>query len=188
MFTLQKALLISGAAIFVFATLGMFYQEAIMVTLFTLFIPGPLFGLIISIFKKAALLQRVLFFVSACLIYFFTLYLIDIKNIDYKLAPTRILIASVLSAVLVQVLFDIIFRSKMIFLDTVLRPSALGFVSSIVSAIATFFFNGISSTTGWLTIPLWMGLFSIFPLWYFLFGQHLIRSGKISNIYEFNMI
>ena len=184
MFNFQKTLLIAGGVVFIFATLGMLYQEAIMVMLFTIFIPGPLFGLIISIFKKAALFPRILFFLSTCLIYFLTLYLIDVQSIDYKLAPGRILIASILSAVVVQVLFDIIFRLKISLLETLLKPARLGFFASIISTITAFFLTTIPSTTGWLTVPLWIGLFSIFPLWYFLFGRHLIQSGKVSNLHR----
>lgn len=114
MFTFQKTLLIAGCFIFCFATLGMLYQEAVMVMLFTLLIPGPTLGIIISFFKKSTVIPRLLFFLAACVIYILTLYLIDIKNIDFKLSPLRILVASTLSSVLLQLFFDIILNLKSI--------------------------------------------------------------------------
>ena len=178
MFTFQKTLLIAGCVIFCFATLGMLYQEAIMVMLFTLLIPGPALGLIISFFKKSAIIYRLIFFLTTCIIYILTLYIIDIKNIDYKFSPIRILPASTISAVLLQLFFDIIFKTKINYKDTFVRPAVLGFIASILTTIAAFFFK-IASTTGWLTVPLWPGLFSIFPIWFYLFGKQLVQTGKV---------
>src|SRR4051812_38982337 len=121
MLTFQKTLLIAGCFILCFATLGMLYQEAIMVMLFTFFIPGPALGLIISLFKKSKIIQRLIFFLTACIIYVLTLYIIDIKNIDYKLSPIRILLGSTISAVLLQLFFDIIFRTKINYQNTFIR-------------------------------------------------------------------
>ncbi|MCW3074402.1 MAG: hypothetical protein JWP69_1471 [Flaviaesturariibacter sp.] len=180
MSTFQKTLLIAGCFIFCFAILGMLYQEAIMVMLFTFFIPGPTLGLIISFFKKSTIIQRILFFLTACIIYLLTLYIIDIKNIDYKLSPIRILLGSTIGAVLLQLFFDIIFKTKINYQNTLIRPSILGFIASILTTIAAFFFS-VTPTTGWLTVPLWVGLFSVFPLWFYLFGHHLIRTGKVCS-------
>ena len=180
MFTFKKTLLIAGGFIFCFATLGMLYREAIMVMLFTLLIPAPTLGLIIAIFKKSTITYRSLFFLITCVIYILTLYLIDIDNIDYKLSPIRILLASSVSAVLLQLFFDIIFRTKINYKDTFLRPAFLGFIASIMTTIAAFYFK-IAPTTGWFTVPLWLGLFSIFPLWFYLFGKQLIQTGKIQD-------
>ena len=178
MFTFQKTLLIAGCIIFCFATLGMLYQEAIMVMLFTLLIPGPALGLIISFFKKSTIIYRVIFLLAACVIYILTLYIVGIQNIDYTLSPIRILLASTISAVLLQLFFDIIFKTKINYKDTFVRPAALGFIASILTTIAAFFFK-VTPTTGWLTVPLWLGLFSIFPLWFYLFGKQLVQTGKV---------
>jgi hypothetical protein len=178
MFTFQKTLLIAGGFILCFATLGMLVQEAIMVMLFTLLIPAPTLGLIIAIFKKSTIAYRLVFFLATCVIYMLTIYIIDIQNIDYKLSPIRILIASTISAVLLQLFFDIIFKIKINYKDTFLRPAFFGFIASIMTTIAAFFFK-ITPTTGWFTVPLWLGLFSIFPLWFYLFGKQLIQTGKV---------
>jgi hypothetical protein len=98
----QKTLLMAGFFIFCFETLGMFYKEAIMVILFTLFISGAALGFIISFFKKSTIIQRIIFFLTACIIYGLALYVIDIKNSDYKLFPAKILFASTISAVIVD--------------------------------------------------------------------------------------
>lgn len=180
MFTLPKTLLIAGCFIFLFAILGMLYQEAIMVILFTLLIPGPTLGFIISFFKKSTFIYRLIFFLTAIGIYVLTLYLIDIKNIDYKLSPLRILFASTLSAVLLQLFFDIIFKTKINFIDTFFRPAFFGFIASILTTTAAFFFKE-APTTGWLTILLWLGLFSIFPIFFFLFGKQLVDTGKVHS-------
>jgi len=176
----QKALLVAGLFIFGFATLGMLYQEAIMVILFTIFVPGPVLGLIISIFKKAPFIQRLLFFTIACIIYVLTLLMIDIKNIDYKLSPLNLLFASSASAVLIQLFFDIIFKSKINFRNTFYKPALFGLLASILTTLAAFYFES-APTTGWLTVPLWIGLFSIFPLWYVLLGKHLTKTGKVCS-------
>jgi hypothetical protein len=180
MFTFQKTLLIAGCFIFCFATLGMLYQEAIMVMLFTLLIPGPTLGLIISFFKKSKIIHRLIFFLAACVIYILTLYIADIKNIDYKLSPLRILLASTISAVLLQLFFDLIFKTKINYKDTFIRPAVSGFIASILATIAAFFFK-ITPTTGWLTVPLWLGLFSIFPIFFYLFGKQLVETGKVHS-------
>lgn len=180
MFTFQKTLLIAGCFIFCFATLGMLYQEAIMVILFILFIPAPTLGLIISLFKKSAIIKRVLFFLTACVIYILALYIIDIKNIDYKVSGVRILLASTIGAILLQFLFDIIFKTKINLRDTFVRPAVLGFISSILAAIAASFLK-IAPTTGWLTVPFFLGFFSIFPIWFYLFGRQLVKTGKVNN-------
>jgi hypothetical protein len=180
MFTFQKTLLIAGCFIFCFATLGMLYQEAIMVMLFILFIPAPTLGLIISLFKKSSIINRLLFFLTACVIYILTLYIIDIKNIDRQLSSVRILLASTIGAILLQFLFDIIFKATINLRDTFLRPAVLGFASSILAAMAAFFLE-IAPTTGWLTVPFFMGFFSIFPIWFYLFGRHLVQTGKIHS-------
>jgi len=178
MLTIQRTLLIAGCFIFCFATFGMLYQEAIMVMLFTLLIPGPTLGLIIAFFKKASIVQRLTFFLTACAVYILTLYIIDLKNIDYKLSPLRILLASTICAVLLQIFFDIIFKTKINFKDTFVRPAIFGLFASILTTIAAFFFK-VAPTTGWLTVPLWLGLFSIFPLWFYLFGRQLVLTGKV---------
>jgi len=149
-----------------------------MVILFTLLIPGPTLGLIISFFKKSTFIHRLIFFLTACIIYILTLYIIDIKNIDYKLSPLRILFASTLSAVLLQFFFDLIFKTKISLKDTFFRPAVLGFIASVMTTIAAFFLEK-APTTGWLTIPLWIGLFSIFPIFFYLFGKQLVDTGKV---------
>lgn len=178
MFTFQKTLLVAGCFIFCFATLGMLYQEAIMVMVFTFIFPAPTFGFIISVFKKSKIIQRLVFFLATCFIYVLTFYIIDIKNIDYKLSPIRILLASTISAVLLQLFFDIIFKTKINYQDTFLRPAIFGFIAAILTTIAAFLFK-ITPTTGWYTVPLWLGLFSIFPLWFYLFGKQLVQTGKV---------
>lgn len=179
MFTLQKTLFIAGCFIFCFATLGMLYQEAIMVMLFTLFIPGPIIGFIISFFKKSTTIQRLIFFIATCTIYLLALYTIDIKTIDYKLAPIRILPVSILSAVLLQLLFDLTFKTKISYKDSFFYPVVIGLTASILPTISIFLFK-MEQFSGWLPIALWISLFSIFPIWLYLFGKHLVKTGKIN--------
>ena len=176
----KNSILISGCTIFLFTTLGMLFQEAVMVMLFILFVPGPVLGLIIALFKKSTILQKVLFILATIVTYYFALYFIDIEQVDYKLSPTKILLASFLSAILLQILFDIIFKSAFTIKDTLLRPAILGVAASIITTITAFLFKK-SPTSGWVTIPLWLGLFSIFPLYYSLFARHLVRTGKVSS-------
>ena len=180
MLTFRRTLLIAGLIIFCFAVLGMLYQEATTVVFFILFIPAPTFGMIVSYFKKSTIIQRVLFFLTTCIVYMLTLYIVDVDSIDHKLFPIRIVIASVISAVMLQLFFDIIFKNQINHKDTFFIPAILGFIASVLTTIAALFFN-IAPTVGWMTVPFWLGVFSIFPLWFLLFGQHLSRSGKVSG-------
>jgi hypothetical protein len=178
MLTFQKAILLAGSVICCVATLGMLYQEAIMVMLFIVYFPGPTLGLIIAAFKKSAIIYRLAFFLATCLLYMLAIYIIDIRTIDYKLSPLRILLVSTISSVLLQLVFDIIFKTKINYKDSVARPAILGFKASILTTIAAFYFK-VAPTTGWMTVPLWLGLFSIFPIWFYVFCRQLVQAGKV---------
>lgn len=177
LFTFERMMLISGYIIFFLATAGMIYHEAIAVMIFVLFIPGPVLGFIIAWFKKTSLARKALFFTITCLVCLAMLYMVT-GNVGLKFIPLKILLAGSLSAVLLQFFFDLIFGFNLSHSKLTIRPALLGLSASLLSMVAVFYLNEIPGTN-WLAVLLWVCLFSIFPLWFFLFGRHLSRTGRI---------
>ncbi len=184
MISFQKVILILGLFVFSLAFVGMVTQWSSMVWLFIVCFPGFLLGFITALFKKSTNIQRVLFFFTSGLLYFLTIYLIEIGTIEKNLAPLKILLASSVNAVILQILFDLIFKEKILLLYSFKKPFIFGLIASVIPTIAAF-----SQERYWILhwthVFIWAGLFSIFPLWFFFFAKNLVVSHKISERLSF---
>ena len=161
----HKASVLLGLFIYTVCVSGLLFQEATMVMMFSLLFPGLLFGLSSLLHRrKIGLLKRILFVVLCVLTYILSLIVADLKNFDHKLSALKIVLASIVGAILIKLWNDLLSKNRLSFRNTFAIPFTIGFGSSLISATSAFVLDKIEPYQGWNNL-VWFGLFSIFPLW-----------------------
>ena len=180
MTSIRKTVLIASIFLFGVSYIETLNKDAIVVMIFTLCIPGPLLGLIIPYFKPSTFWHKLLFFLVSSILYFLTVYFLDISRLNYKLSPLKLLIASTINFILLQLAFDIIFNIKIHLKNTFTVPAILGFAAALIPTISIFFFDRFPNSEI-ISKILWACFLSIVPAWYVLFAKHLVDTGKVSS-------
>ena len=180
--TFQKTITILGIAIFI-ACILLSFTGSISAFLIFLFIPGPLFSLSISVFKKASIKKKVFYFILSSLCYLLIVYslssYINSKNYFYLL----ILFASMSMTIIFQLIFDTIYNEPITFQYSFLKPGIIGILSALLPSLSIYILNRTTEvhTINWWDTICWVGMFLIFPIWYCIYGNYLVKIKKVSS-------
>lgn len=136
------------------------------------YLPGPLFGIIVSLFKDASVLQKFLFFVASCIVYFIALNVLNFDPFSQNgISISRLFLAALISGILLQLCFNCIFITKLNIRESIIRPALIGLGSVILPSLCILVTRYYPA---WLPDPyINLGYFLVYPVWYFLFGIHL---------------
>lgn len=173
-------MLLAGLFVFGFSVIGSIFNQSIMVMLFIVSIPGPLFGILIPIFIQSSFIRKLLFFLAATILYFLSFYFIGIRK-DYGIYDSlRLISVSTLNFILLQLIFDAVFTVKISKKGTFIFPALYGIIAAILPAISLIIFAAFKTDQSAEKL-MWCFFSLIYPSWYYLFAKHLVDSRKIGN-------
>ena len=103
-------------------------------------------------------------------IYIFCYWLLDIKNEDHLYF--RLVTSSATGAVLLKLFYDLLVLKKITFMQTFVLPLTIGIGAAIPGAL-------FICSSFWFRIDnLHLGIFSIYPFWYYGMGALIAHSIK----------
>ncbi|MDA9555317.1 hypothetical protein N9R54_03695 [Pelobium sp.] len=161
----------SGLAIYAGCLLGALTKAPPLMLFFTFLVPGVAFGIVLTMTNSLENSSRnILIFFLSILIYFLAFYLADIANRIELLNPSlKIVLASVIGALLLSISYDLLINKELQFPRTFLNPIVLGILSSLISAYSTYKLDSIKYDQKGLEFLVQMGIYSIYPIWQILF-------------------
>ncbi len=155
--------------------------------LFTHFVPGFAFAFVLtkSMSDSTPPGNKALFILISSLVYIFGVFYVDIAREEQVWRPVKLSIASSIGAVIVTAAFDKLFIRKLRAPIDLIKMLVLGFAASLTSAICMYFLPELGYMEQIWDKLLYMGIFSIFPLWYFLIGRAVLKNVTLQPTSDF---
>ena len=152
-----------------------------LVILLSHFLPGLILGflLIQSITHQVSDKKKILFVLSSTGIHMACAFFVDVVHEDEIWTSIKLIIASSLGALLLALAYDLIIMKMISLRQTILLPFTIGIVASVLSAFCMHYMHQVGFEQSLLEGFLWAGIFSIFPLWYYLFALNIKTRSKM---------
>jgi hypothetical protein len=169
----------TGLLLLVISTLTLLAKGGSFILVFTHLLPGLFYGFVLAsnLEKQRALWRKIVFILLSTAIYIFCVYKVDILN-DNTSAPIRLLGYSALGSLSLKLCYDLILTGRFSFVYTLVLPIVCGLLGSAVSAGSMYLIVSKNVTNEFISTLLWIGMFTVFPFWQFLFGLNIKTNGK----------
>jgi len=185
-FTLQKdiskASLRCGILTFLIITIALLCRGGSFILLLIYAAPGLFYGLTLvsSMDAQDSPLGTILFMILSLTINIFCVYQVT-KDALYTdpspYAALKLVTYGTLGAVMLSLSADLLIFRRFSIFYTIAMPAILGIVASLLSAGCMYIlFTGKYSE--FVSGLLWIGMFTIFPLWQYLFGLNVKNHNK----------
>lgn len=165
----------SGIFIFGLCMLGSWTNSIALLLITTYLLPGLAFGLLVAYYIASNTpywkVFTLVFLFSA--IYTGLVFLIKLPDGENKIVALRLIAASSIGALATSLTYQILMVGKIIRKKSLLQALIFGFIASLPCAVFCYFLDEIAYDDKVLENLLWAGIFSIYPLWYFLIALHL---------------
>ena len=160
--------------------MGMMTNLGSLVVILSHFMPGLILGalLIHIIPKKVPEKKKIMFVAISTVIHILCALFVNVGDGHEVWTPIKLLIASSIGALLLSLTYDIIMGKKVSLLQTILLPFIYGILASVLSAFCLFYIDRIKVEQDLLENFLWAGIFSIFPLWFYIFTRNIENRNK----------
>lgn len=163
----------AGLILFGLCFIGMMINLGSLVVILSHILPGLILGFLIaqSITHKVSNKKQMLFVIFSTGIHIACVFFVDVVREDEIWTSIKLIIASSVGALLLALVYDLIIVKTVSFVQTFLVPFTIGILASVLSAFCMYYMQRVGFEQRLLEGFLWAGIFSIFPLWYYLFAR-----------------
>jgi hypothetical protein len=171
-----------GLLVFFILTLTLLCKGGSFILLSIYVAPGLFYGLVLlsSVDPPNSAVGTILFMVLCVAINIFCVYQVtkDALNIDPSpYTASKVITYSTLGAVMLSIFYDLLVAHRFSVFYTIAMPTILGIVASLVSAGCMYIlFAG--KYNEFVSGLLWIGMFTIFPIWQYLLGLNIKNHNK----------
>jgi hypothetical protein len=178
-YALIAGLLLAGICI-----LGIVIKSTILVFIASHFLPGLTLGLLIvrNITKPVTFTRKLMFVLSTTALYTGAVVFLDLTDGGVNQAPITFIVLSSAASWLLVFIYDLLILKEAKLTIIFLLSLLPGLIASVPGALCLHFFPKINMTQTVHGIYFWIGLFSIFPLWFLLFAWYIQKRYKLTSV------
>lgn len=175
---LKKGSLLLGFALFLLCFIGVLFETGPFVVIVSHFLPGFAYSLLLLHYSEynETISNKFFFIVLSSVIYIVCVLFIDLNSDVRIITSIKMIIAASLGAVLLKACYDHFFARNLKTNSTFILPMIGGALASLPSAICLYFLNNTGIEDSLIQMLLYTGIFSIFPLWLYLFSIQVVRT------------
>lgn len=141
-------------------------------------VSGMLYGIVLASFmnKQSSNWEKAVFIIAATAINFYCAYQVDFMN-EGKGASLRIFEYSGIGSILLRLSYDLLLSKKFSILYVFIITPIFCVAGSALSALCVHILQS-GNYNEFVSTILWLGMFSIFPIWQCLFGLSIHIQNK----------
>jgi hypothetical protein len=178
-----KQSIYAGLILFGICLLGMILNFGALVVILSHFLPGLIIGylIILSITHQVSDAKKLLFIFLSTGIHIACVFFVDVFSDHEIWTPIKLIIASSVGALLLTLAYDLLIVKTVSFIDSFLLPFTTGIIASTLSALSIYYILQVGFEQNVLEGFLWAGIFSIFPIWYYLLARLIKTRHKTTS-------
>lgn len=165
----------AGLILLSICTIGVMLNLGSLVVIVTHFFPGLVLGLLVteSVIHPLPVSKKIVFVFTSTAIYIAGVFFIDIDDEERIGTSVKLLTASSVGAVLLALAYDLILEKRISILHSFALPFIYGIAASTLSAFCIYYLQVVRVDKSLEEGILWLGIFSIFPMWYYFFALNI---------------
>jgi hypothetical protein len=173
-----------GLAIFLLIAIMLFCGGGYFSLFIALIVPGVGYGMVLaaSVENPRSDLRTIFFIIVSMFINVFCVWRIYIDFMDNEsYASMKVVTYSTIAAVVLSICFDRLIVGRFSLYYTIAMPALLGIAASLCSAGCMYLLM-TGQYNEFISGLLWIGMFTIFPLWLYFFGLNVRSYNRAAGL------